>query len=186
MLGSSRARNLDTFDFKTDIRKIPLIFLWNLWKWKCWLLSHVWLFVTSWMLPCQALLFMEFSRQQCWSGRSCPSPRDPANPGIKPGSPALQMDSLSSKPPGKPHGTYIHLLFNINLWGEFRGRGRMFWVWCLLLIEQMDLTNVKHFYQIYNFLMYLVVADISHILGIIIPEYEIIIIFLYIIMLLYI
>ena len=34
--------------------------------------------------------------------------------------------------------------------------------------------------------MYLVVADISHILGIIIPEYEIIIIFLYVIMLLYI
>ena len=71
--------------------------------------------VTSWMLPCWALLFLEFSRQECWSGRSCPSLRDPANPRIKPGSPSLQMDSLSSEPPGKPHGTYIHLLFNIYL-----------------------------------------------------------------------
>ena len=31
-----------------------------------------------------------------------PSPRDLPDPGIKPGSPALQVDSLSSEPPGKP------------------------------------------------------------------------------------
>ena len=29
--------------------------------------------------------------------------RDLPNPGIKPGSPALQADALSSEPPGKPH-----------------------------------------------------------------------------------
>ena len=29
-------------------------------------------------------------------------PGDLPNPGIKPGSPALQADSLTSKPPGKP------------------------------------------------------------------------------------
>jgi len=31
-----------------------------------------------------------------------PSPGDLPNPGIKPRSPALQADSLSSQPPGKP------------------------------------------------------------------------------------
>ena len=32
----------------------------------------------------------------------CPPPGDLPNPGIKPRSPALQADSLSSEPPGKP------------------------------------------------------------------------------------
>ena len=31
------------------------------------------------------------------------SPGDLLDPGIKPGSPALQADSLPSEPPGKPH-----------------------------------------------------------------------------------
>ena len=31
-----------------------------------------------------------------------PSPRDIPDPGIEPGSPALQVDSLPSEPPGKP------------------------------------------------------------------------------------
>ena len=39
---------------------------------------------------------MEFSRQKCWSGLPCPSPGDLPNPGVKPGSPALQADSLPS------------------------------------------------------------------------------------------
>ena len=45
---------------------------------------------------------MGFSRQEYWSGLPFPSPRDLPNPGIKPGSPALQADALSSEPPGKP------------------------------------------------------------------------------------
>ena len=32
------------------------------------LLSHVWLFVTSWTVAHQALMFMGFSRQEYWSG----------------------------------------------------------------------------------------------------------------------
>ena len=48
---------------------------------------------------------MEFSRREYWSGLPFPSPgRDLPNPGIKPGSPALQADSLPSGPPGKPLG----------------------------------------------------------------------------------
>ena len=45
---------------------------------------------------------MEFSRQEYWSGLPFPSPRDLPDPGIKPGSPALQADALPSEPPGKP------------------------------------------------------------------------------------
>ena len=58
-----------------------------------------------WTAACQAPLSMEFSRQEYGSGFSripCPSPGDLPNPGIKPGSPTLQADSLPSKPPGKP------------------------------------------------------------------------------------
>ena len=40
------------------------------------------------------LLSMEFFRQEYWSGLPCPSPGDFLDPGIKPGSPALQADCL--------------------------------------------------------------------------------------------
>ena len=47
-------------------------------------------------------LSMGFSRQEYWSGLPFPSPGELRNPGIKPGSPALQADSLPSEPPEKP------------------------------------------------------------------------------------
>ena len=53
-------------------------------------------------LDCQASLFMEFSRQECWSGLPFPPSGDPPNPGMEPRSPTLQVDSLPSEPPGKP------------------------------------------------------------------------------------
>ena len=37
-----------------------------------------------------------------WGGLPFPSPGDLPNPGIEPGSPAFQADSLLSEPPGKP------------------------------------------------------------------------------------
>ena len=43
-----------------------------------------------------------FSRQEYWRGLPFPSPGDLPNPGIEPGSPALQADALTSQPPGKP------------------------------------------------------------------------------------
>ena len=45
---------------------------------------------------------MEFSRQQYWSGLPFPSPGYLPDPGIEPGFPALQADSLPSEPPGRP------------------------------------------------------------------------------------
>ena len=57
---------------------------------------------TPWTVALQAPLFMEFSRQEYWSGLPCPSPGDLPDPGIEPVSPALQADSLPSEPPGSP------------------------------------------------------------------------------------
>ena len=47
---------------------------------------------TPWTVACQAPLSMGFSRQEHWSGLPFPSPGDLPNPGIEPGSPALQAD----------------------------------------------------------------------------------------------
>ena len=47
----------------------------------------------------QAPLSLGFSRQQYWTGFPFPSPGDRPNPGIEPGSPPLQADSLPSEPP---------------------------------------------------------------------------------------
>ena len=66
------------------------------------LLSRVRLFAIPWTVACKAPLSMSFSRQDYWSGLPFPSPGDLPDPGIEPGSPALQADSLPSKPPGKP------------------------------------------------------------------------------------
>ena len=49
--------------------------------------------------PHQALLSMEFSRREYWSGPPCPSSGGLLNPGIKPGSLTLQADSLLSGNP---------------------------------------------------------------------------------------
>ena len=56
--------------------------------------SHVRLRVALWTVAHQAPLSMGFSRQEYWGGFPCPPPGDLPNPGIEPGSPALQADSL--------------------------------------------------------------------------------------------
>ena len=61
-------------------------------------LSLVRLFGTPWTVAHQGLLSMGFSRQEYWSGLPFPSPKDLPNPGIEPGSPALQADVLPSEP----------------------------------------------------------------------------------------
>ena len=50
----------------------------------------------------QAPLSMEFFRQEYWSGLPFPSPMNLPNPGVEPGYPVFQADSLPSEPPGKP------------------------------------------------------------------------------------
>ena len=57
---------------------------------------------TPWTVAYEAPQSMEFSRQEYWGGLPFPSPGDLPNPGIEPGSPALQADALPYEPPGKP------------------------------------------------------------------------------------
>ena len=61
---------------------------------KCYLLSPTQLFATPWTAAGQDLLSMGFSRQEYGSELPFPSPGDLPNPGMEPGSPVLQVDSL--------------------------------------------------------------------------------------------
>ena len=98
------------------------------------LLGHVWLFVTPWTVAYQAPWTMGFTRQEYWSGLPWPSPGDLPDPGIEPGSSALQPDTLPSEPPGKPWETY-RLLFIYNRTLKIRLQQSGFsWVLCILLI----------------------------------------------------
>ena len=72
--------------------------------------SPVPLFATPWTVVYQAPS-MRFSTQEYWSGLPFPSPEDLPNPGIEPGSPALQADALPSEPPGKPQEYWSGLPF---------------------------------------------------------------------------
>ena len=66
--------------------------------------SRVRLFATPWAnVAHQAPPSMGFSRQEYWCGLPSSSPGDLPDPGIEPGSPALQADALTSETPGKPH-----------------------------------------------------------------------------------
>ena len=50
---------------------------------------------------------LRFSRPEYWSEQPFPSSRDLPNSGIKPRSPALQVDSLPTEPPRKPKNTGV-------------------------------------------------------------------------------
>ena len=73
---------------------------WSEVKWKSF--SCIWLFAIPRTVAYQAPLF---SRQEYWSGFPFPSPGDLPNSGIERRCPTLQVDSLTSEPPGKPKNT---------------------------------------------------------------------------------
>ena len=70
-------------------------------------LSCVRLFATPWTVAYQDPRSMGFSRQEYWSGLPFPSPGDLPDPGIEPGSSALQADASPSEPPGKSAHTIV-------------------------------------------------------------------------------
>ena len=70
--------------------------------------------MTQWTAARQAPLSMEFSRQEYWSGVPFSSPGDLPDPGIEPGSPAFQVDSLPSESPGKPRLWALTILFLLS------------------------------------------------------------------------
>ena len=66
------------------------------------LLIRVKLVATLRTVAYQAPWSMGFSSREYWRGLPFPSTGHLPKPGIEPGSPTLQADSLTSKPPGKP------------------------------------------------------------------------------------
>ena len=57
---------------------------------------------------------MEFSRHEYWSGLLCLPPGDLPNPGAKPRSPSLQVDSLLSEPPGMGKLELLHWTYTLT------------------------------------------------------------------------
>jgi len=55
-----------------------------------------------WTVAYQVSPSRGFCRQEYWSGLPFPSPGYLPDPGIKPRSPTLEADALTSEPPGKP------------------------------------------------------------------------------------
>ena len=83
---------------------------------------------TPWTLAYQAFLSMGFSRQEDWSGLAFPSLGDLPNPGIEPGSRALQADSLptelrKSQIPGR--SAVKNLPANAGVTGDVGSRPRL-------------------------------------------------------------
>ena len=81
------------------------------------LLSHfscVQLYATPWTIDHQSPLFMEFSKQEYQSGWPCPPTGDLSNPGIEPGSPALQADSLPLSHQGSRQSFILHCFCTIG------------------------------------------------------------------------
>ena len=68
-------------------------------------------FENPWTVANQAPLFMEFPRQEYWSGLPFPSPGDLPNPGIKLGSPALSDGGFFTiEPPGKASECFTRII----------------------------------------------------------------------------
>ena len=63
-------------------------------------------FATPWTTARQAPLSMGSSREEYCSGLPCPPPGDLPDPGIKPTSPAWQMDSLPLNHQGSPTSAF--------------------------------------------------------------------------------
>ena len=76
--------------------------------------SCVQLFAIPWTVAHQVPPSMEFSRQEYWSRLPFLSPGDLPDPGIGPGSPALQAYALPSEPPGKPNEGLIAIHFDVK------------------------------------------------------------------------
>ena len=100
--------------------------------------SHVQLFSTLGTIVCQAPLSMGFSRQEYWNGLPFPSPGDLPDPGIEPGFPTLQADSVLSEAPGKQ----VLLTGNVDRYNIdtelVLGRARL--SGCFLLTVQVVMT----------------------------------------------
>ena len=83
---------------------------------------------------------MGLSRQEYWSGMPYPSPGDLPDSGIEPGSPALQADSLTSEPLGKPMYMYIHRHVRTHIYTHRAAKIRI----------SFFLQQYRNFYQLFS------------------------------------
>ena len=87
---------------------------------------------------------MGFSRQEYWNGLQFPSLGDLPDPGIKPKSPALQVDPLPTEPPGKPRQKKDFFFFFLRFFFSF-----IFISWRLITLQYCSgfchtLTWISH------------------------------------------
>ena len=69
-----------------------------------------------WTVAYQAPPSMGLSRQEYWSGLPFPSPVDLPHPGIKPRSPTLEEDALTSEPPIIPTSALLTMPKPLTMW----------------------------------------------------------------------
>ena len=100
-------------------------------------LSWIRIFATPWTVAYQAPPSMGFSRQECWSTLPFSFPGDLPDPGIKPGSPAFQADSLPSELWGKIHTAWHSCKNHLNK-RETYGEGDLW-----LRFPSSDYLNLK-------------------------------------------
>ena len=80
-------------------------------------LSHVQLLVTLWTVSCRAPLSMGFSRQEYWSGLSCPPQRGLPSPGVESMSvvsPALAGQFFTSSTTSEALYVYMYKWLNAS------------------------------------------------------------------------
>ena len=114
--------SLTTFKicFLTEVELIYNVVFISAAKWFRYIYTHTWWWfscsvmsdsATPWTIACQGPLSVGFPRQEYWSRLPFPSPGDLPNPGIKPGSPALQADSLLTELHSNHIYIYIYIFF---------------------------------------------------------------------------
>ena len=100
----------------------------------------------------QAVLSMEFSRQEYWSGLPCPPPGNLPNPGVEPRPPALQADSLPFELPRKPYLRFLPICSQLFPLVSILEIIWLYWLFLLALGEQLCLncfcvTGTRRSYQ---------------------------------------
>ena len=83
-----------------------------------------------------------FSRQEYWSGLPFPSPGHLPDPGIEPGSPALQADSLPSEPPRKPK-QWVRVKISTGSYQRISHFSSQIWNACHELIISFEVFQVS-------------------------------------------